>query len=148
MARFVQAGKLDRRIAVYKPTSTLDAYNEAIEAFALYATVWAERWDVSAAEAMRAREVGAEIGCRFTVRWSSLMDAVDPTYRIQQDGRVYNITGVRALGRRDFLEIDAVARAQADLVIVPPDTGDIGAAALTWGGEAIVWGGEQITWGA
>ena len=30
MARFVQAGKLDRRIAVYKPTSTLDAYNEAI----------------------------------------------------------------------------------------------------------------------
>lgn len=145
MARAVKPGHLDARITLYRPTSSLEGYNEVVDTFSVHATSWAEKRDVSTAEAMRAREIGAEIDCRFTVRWSAKAAAVDPTFRIGHGGRVYNVTGVRALGRRDFVEIDAVARAQADLVVV---FAEAEAEAITWAGRAITWAGEQITWGA
>jgi SPP1 family predicted phage head-tail adaptor len=67
--------------------------------------------DVSAGESYRAQQVGAEIGTRFLIRWSPDVASVDPCDRVRFDGRSYNITAVRNIGRQRWREIDAVMRA-------------------------------------
>jgi SPP1 family predicted phage head-tail adaptor len=107
----MSAGKLDRRIAIQRAAMTVNAFNEPVANWADLVTLWAGRRDVSAAERYRAQEVGAEITTRFTIRWSSLAASIDPRDRILFEGRLYDITAVRDIGRRAWREIDAVARA-------------------------------------
>jgi len=108
----VTAAMLDQRITILIPEAAVNIYNEPVETLTSYAVVWAMRHDASTREAMRAREIGAEIDTRFTVRWSERIAAVDARFAIQHRGRTYNITGVRRLDDDNhWLEIDAVARA-------------------------------------
>lgn len=111
MAKF-GAGALDRRIVVQRAALAANEFNEPIETWSTFATVWARKADATAGEAYRAQEVGAEITTRFTVRWSSDTATIDPRDRISFDGREYNIVAVRDIGRQRWREIDAVARAQ------------------------------------
>jgi SPP1 family predicted phage head-tail adaptor len=106
----VRAGELDRRITIRRVAVTYNAFNEAVESWFDHATVWAQVTAVSAAEAVRAQEIGAEISLRFTLRWSAMAADIDPRDRILFDGREYNITAVRDVGRRAWREIEAVAR--------------------------------------
>jgi SPP1 family predicted phage head-tail adaptor len=114
VAGISQAGQLDRRITIRRATTAANAFNEFVEAWTDYATVWAHRHDVSAAEGYRAQEVGAEISARFTVRVSPVTSSIDARDRIAFGGLEYNITAVREAeaGRNRFREIDCVARAQ------------------------------------
>jgi SPP1 family predicted phage head-tail adaptor len=115
----IGAGELDRRITIQRATVTPNEFNEPIETWGDLVTVWAKRRDASAAEAYRAQEVGAEITARFTVRWSMTVASVKPNDRVSFEGRLYNITAVRDVGRRQWREIDAVARADEAAEIVP-----------------------------
>ena len=110
MARY-RIGQLDRRIVIQRPTITYNSFNEPVESFGNYATVWGSRADASASESYRAQEVGAEITTRFAVRWNSVTRTVNPKDRISYDGRTYNITAVRDVERNRWREIDCVARA-------------------------------------
>jgi SPP1 family predicted phage head-tail adaptor len=107
------AGELDRRITIQRATVTRNEFNEPIESWGDLTTVWAKRRDASAAESYRAQEVGAEITTRFTIRWSMTAATVNPSDRVSFEGRLYNITAVRDVGRNQWREIDAVARAEA-----------------------------------
>lgn len=107
------AGDLDVRITIRRATTAANAFNELIETWADLVTVWAKRVDASAAESYRAQEVGAEITTRFTIRWSSDVDDVNPKDRVLFSGREYNIAAVRNIGRNEWREIDAVARAES-----------------------------------
>jgi SPP1 family predicted phage head-tail adaptor len=108
----MSAGKLDRRITIRRATVTAGAFNEPVENWSDLVTVWAGRRDASASESYRAQEVGAEISVRFTIRWSSETADVGPRDRLICEGHSYNITAVRDVGRREWREIDAVARAE------------------------------------
>jgi SPP1 family predicted phage head-tail adaptor len=108
------SGVLDRRLTIRRAALAPNAFNEAIETWSDYATVWAKRMDASANESYRAQEVGAEITARFTVRWSSQAATISPVDRVSFGGREYNITAVRDVGRNQWREIDAVARAQPE----------------------------------
>ena len=103
----MSAGTLDRRA-----TFTPSGFNEPIATWSDLVTVWAGRRDASAGESYRAQQVGAEITTRFTIRWSSQVADVNPSDRIACEGRDYNITAVRDVGRRLWREIDAVARSE------------------------------------
>lgn len=110
----LQAGDLDRRITLQRVSSANGVpYNEPVETWSDLGTVWAKRYDASAAESYRAAEVGAEISTRFTVRYSSLTRTLTPKDRISFDGKLFNITGCRepAGTTRQWIEIDATARA-------------------------------------
>jgi SPP1 family predicted phage head-tail adaptor len=107
------AGDLDVRITIRRATTAANAFNELIETWGDLVTVWAKRIDASAAESYRAQEVGAEITTRFIIRWSSDVDDVNPKDRVAFAGREYNITAVRNVGRNEWREIDAVARAES-----------------------------------
>lgn len=84
-----------------------------MQTFEVFAEVWAGEHDVSTAESMRAQEVGAQLNARFTVRYSEISARVDARFRILYNGKEYNITGVRNLGRNTWIEIDAVIRAES-----------------------------------
>ena len=109
MARY-RAGALDRRIVIRRKTVTYNSFNEPIEGWRTVFTVWANRSDASASEAYRAKEVGAEITTRFTVRWSSQTRSIDPKDVVRFGRRNYNIVAVRDLERNRWREIDAVSR--------------------------------------
>lgn len=107
-----RAGVMDRRIVIRRATITYNLFNEAVETFADYRTVWAKRTDVSAYESYKAQEVDAQISTRFLIRWSQDVADVNPRDRIYFDDVEYNIVAIRDVGRKLQREIDAVARAE------------------------------------
>lgn len=112
MSNKYYTGKLDRRITIQRATYANNSFNESIATWNSLATVWANRQDASASEAMRALEVSARLTCRFTIRKNSQVADVNPKDRILFEGGVYDIVAVREpKGTRNFLiEIDAVTR--------------------------------------
>ena len=104
------SGRLTRRVTLQRATVTQNSFNEDVEAWTTLATVWAERRDVSAAEAYRAQEVGAQITTRFKIRYSSDVADLNPRDRLIFDGLTYQITGVRESLRNRWIEVDTVAR--------------------------------------
>jgi SPP1 family predicted phage head-tail adaptor len=107
------SGDLDRRITILVPQITFNEFNEPVETFVTLMAVSAKRLDVSASEAFRAQEIGAELTARFTIRWSARASAIDARHRVRSNGKDYNITGIREREDRErWLEIDAVVRAE------------------------------------
>ncbi|MET4634975.1 phage head closure protein [Kaistia defluvii] len=104
-------GPLDRRITIERYVSARDALNNPVEAWSPLATVWASKTDVRDSEKFAAKENGASIETRFQIRWSTDVADVNPKDRINYGGRVFDIVGVKEIGRREGLEISATARA-------------------------------------
>ena len=107
----MEAGKLDRRVQFRRFTASDDGF-AAVPSWADYGPpVWAERRFVSDREQIAAAQVAARITARFVVRWSDLTGAITPKDRLICEGREYDITGVKEIGRREGVEITAAARA-------------------------------------
>lgn len=106
------SGRLDRRITLLRKSVTTGDFNDEVVTWSPIATVWAEKKDISDRERLQARETTAEITTRFRIRWSQVVRYVDPEHRIEYDGRTYEIFSVKEVGRRDGLEITAMARAE------------------------------------
>jgi len=104
----VKSTDLDRRIVIGKSDEIDIGLGETkAGAFAAIATVWAVYEPVSDGERMRAAAVEQKTDARFTVRYSSLLASIDGTCLIQFDGSDWQITGVKEIGRRRWLEITA-----------------------------------------
>jgi SPP1 family predicted phage head-tail adaptor len=107
----MEAGKLDRRVQFRRFTLIDDGFAQ-VESWVDYGSaVWAERRLVSDREQVAAAQVAARITARFVVRWSDLTGAITPKDRLICEGREYDITGVKEIGRREGVEITAAARA-------------------------------------
>ena len=108
-------GQLDHRLTILRAVYTTNTYNEPIETWTDYVTVWAKRTDATAGEGVRAAEVGAKITAHFMVRYSPEAATITPKDRLLledgSNGLTYDITGVRELERNHWLEIHGVARA-------------------------------------
>ena len=112
----LNAGDLDRRIVIQRPTETRSApLFEPIQTFATYATVWASKRPATAKEIIKAREMGAEIDTVFEVRFSNDVRLTDPTFRVVHDGITHEIKGVMEIGRREGLMLLCVARNEGGL---------------------------------
>jgi SPP1 family predicted phage head-tail adaptor len=109
----MDAGRLDRRIVIQRATTTANSFNEPISTWATLATVWAKAEPVSDGERQRSGETLADKKYRFTIRWSYDVSEVDPRDRVVFDGRTYDVSGVKEMGRREFIELTATARAEA-----------------------------------
>ena len=108
----MDAGRLDRRIALRRATVTANAFNDPVETWATLATVWANVAPVSDGERLRAGETLASKLNRFTIRYSATAATIDPRDRILYEGRDWDIHAVKELDRREMLEITAAARAE------------------------------------
>lgn len=112
------SGDLDRRLQFRRAALITDGFGtrlnwnvSAPEADNLGSPVWGSRRDVSDGEKAGAGTVFAEISARFVIRSSSFTRAITPQDRLVEGGRVFEIIGIKEMGRRDRLEITAVARA-------------------------------------
>lgn len=106
------AGKRDRRIRIERQVEVgRDDLNAPVVSWTPHLTVWAEKLDLSDRERLASQEVGAEITTRFRILWSEAAAEINAKDRIVFGGRIYDIFGVKELGRREGLEITATARA-------------------------------------
>lgn len=103
---------LDRRITILRRTSTVNTFNESDDTWTTLTTVWASVIPVSDGERLRAGETLAQKSNRYTIRHSSVVDSVNPRDRIVYDTKTFDINGIKEIGRNEFLEITATARAE------------------------------------
>lgn len=110
----IAAGSLDRRIQLlrYEGETTNDL-GEPVEGWTPAEKLWASKTDVSDVERVRAQAVGTNLTTRFVVRSSSVTRAIAAKDRIACEGRVYDVTGLKEIGRRDGIEITAASNDQA-----------------------------------
>ena len=104
----MRAGDLDRRIRIQSRTLPT-TFGDELETFTDEATVWASKMDVTGRERIRGVVEVAEGTTVFRIRWRSGMT---PKKRIIYDGTVYDISHVAEIGRREGLDITAVANGE------------------------------------
>jgi SPP1 family predicted phage head-tail adaptor len=108
----MRSEKLDRRITLQRYSRSFDADNQPIEVWTPDASpVWASVEYASDGEKARAGEVAATVSVRFQIRWSTAVSTVNPKDRVAYDGKIWDVIGVKELGRREGLEISAAAAA-------------------------------------
>lgn len=103
----MQAGKLDRRITLLKPTTAQDSYGAMTEAFASDGTVWANVKQVDGGESFQDDQHTAKKTLVFTIRYRS---GITPSWRVQFDGEIYDLDDVAEVGRREGLALTGYAR--------------------------------------
>ncbi|TDK51141.1 head-tail adaptor protein [Antarcticimicrobium luteum] len=62
---------------------------------------------VSDGERLRAAAVEQKSDARFVLRWSPRLAQVTGAFRLRFEGRDWQITGVKAIGRRRWIELTA-----------------------------------------
>lgn len=104
----ISAGELDRQVSLQSFTTTQNAYNEDVQAWATYATVWAKMEFHTSVEGEASARQYAEMGLYFTIRWRA---GVNPDHRLiykndAGEDEAYRIVGrPREIDRRKFLKI-------------------------------------------
>lgn len=107
------AGNLDRRITLRRRTLSTDTVTGLpVETWSDFATVWSSWRRASAREILAAAEIGAQATDVFEVRWSSLSATITPLDRLLYQGREYNISDAREIGRRVGIRLTGTARAE------------------------------------
>ena len=81
------------------------------EAWADLGVTWSSRKDVSDGEKIAAGGVMATLAARFVVPSSTLTRGLTAKDALIEGGKTFQVMGIKELGRRDFLEITAEARA-------------------------------------
>jgi len=71
------------------------------------AKVWAGYTPISDDERVRAAAVEQKADARFTVRYSARLARIDGGHSLIHDGAEWQITGIKEIGRRRWLEITA-----------------------------------------
>lgn len=102
----MRAGRLDRRITIERPASTIDPEGAEVPGWATHATVWAEVHMVAAKERLGAPQTLGVRTAKIRIRHRS---DLGPEMRIRYGGAVWGIDGIAELGRREALEILATA---------------------------------------
>ena len=107
----IGAGDLDRRVQFQRASLSDDGFG-SVEVFADHGSaLWAKKTDVSDAERWRSAEVSAGITSRFVVRSSNFTRDLTPKDRMTCEGVSYDISGIKEIARRQWIEITASARA-------------------------------------
>lgn len=105
------AGGLDRRITIERYIEgARDEFNEAVEAWSAFAVIWAARKDVSDTEKVQSSQKSSALMSRFTIRNLGPIKSLNTKDRINYDGAVWSILGVKenGEGRNRFLEVLSV----------------------------------------
>lgn len=104
----MNAKDLDRRITFVAPNLVdLGMGETKADGWMPVATRWAKYTPVSDAEKLRAAAVEQKTDARFVVRYSAQLAELDGQHKIEFDGDRWEISGVKELGRRQWLEFTA-----------------------------------------
>lgn len=107
----MRAGKLDRRVTFQRASRVDDGFTNVASEWTDLAETWAQVTPISDGERWLAGEIGANVTHRFVVRWQTNLIDLNPKDRIAYDGRFYDISATKEIGRRQGIEVTASARA-------------------------------------
>lgn len=99
-------GRLNTRITIQREAKTVTPTGSTVSAWTDIATVWAEIVTASASEFLTGFGEGQSNAAVFRIRWRDDLTTAD---RIMLNGRTYKVKEIVELGRRDGLELRAVA---------------------------------------
>lgn len=105
----MRIGSLDRRIAIQRQSVTQAADGEEVVTWQDVATVWARKIENRGSERFTAQQFVGHAVRTFRFRWSTTVSEITDKHRIVFDGRNFNITDVREIGRREGIEVDCWA---------------------------------------
>lgn len=105
----MRAGQLDRRITIQRKSLTQSGSGEEVVTWTDVATVWAQKIENRGDERFAAKQYVGHAIRTFRFRWSSTVSEISTQHRILFDGRAFDITDVREIGRREGIEIDCYA---------------------------------------
>lgn len=105
----MDAGKLDRRVGIYRAgPATDDGYTTLPGEMAIAGTRWARVVPMSGREVIEAAGKDGLRVTRFHFRWDALTSTLTEADELEHDGERYAITGpLIELGRRDGVEVMA-----------------------------------------
>jgi head-tail adaptor len=106
----MNAGKFDRQVVIVAPpeTATTDEWNEATGPPPTRTQAWAAIKTAPGVERFQSGENLALAPLRFFFRWRK--DLVRPNFLIEYDGLTFDVKSVEEVGRRQLLQVGAVAR--------------------------------------
>ncbi|QFS82345.1 phage head closure protein [Roseivivax sp. THAF197b] len=102
----IRAGKLDRIVTLERKVETVAASGAVSEAWAPIATIRAELVQRSAEEFLASDIERETVAVIFRIRWRADISTAD---RLTYLGRAYDLEEIAELGRRQGLELRAVA---------------------------------------
>lgn len=103
----MRIGQLDRSVELRVPSVTYDSYNQPTFAYSTRATVYANRTDKSVSEINGGEIVTSVVRTEFKIRYR--LDVL-PTWQVREGDEVFEIVGIRQLGRREALVLVCVLR--------------------------------------
>lgn len=112
----MRAGGLDRRITIQRQSVAQSDSGEEVITWVDVAEVWARKVENRGDERFAQQQAVGHAPKTFVIRWSSTVAEVTDEHRIVFDGRNFNITDIRELGRREGIELDAWAPGELPLV--------------------------------
>jgi head-tail adaptor len=95
----IAAGRLDRRVSVLRPTTSINAIGESVEIFAEAGKRWVALLSLSPAEVEREQTPGSRASTKLLMRLDSLTRQIGVRWRVTLDGVVYNVIGTDATPR-------------------------------------------------
>jgi SPP1 family predicted phage head-tail adaptor len=99
----MQAGKLDRFVALQHRIITRNGNGENVATYVTFDNVWAGKRDLRGREFFSAQQTNAELQATWTIRWR---DDVTVTDRLVDDsGATFDIMHVAEIGRRKGLDL-------------------------------------------
>jgi SPP1 family predicted phage head-tail adaptor len=109
----VRAGELDRQVEIQKRAQVQAPAGEVIDSWDPVQRLWASKRDMRASERWAANQRVAELATVWFMRWFPGWEAIRAdTHRLVYRDQVFEIHGVREIGRREGIEIATVARAE------------------------------------
>jgi SPP1 family predicted phage head-tail adaptor len=105
------AGALDRRITIEQLTETRDGAGGVVPTWDAVCVIWAQRTPVTAREKFAAQQLAADADTRYRIRDPGF-EVSPKTHRVKDGLRVYDIRGVLEVGRREGVDLLALARAE------------------------------------
>lgn len=104
----VAKGKLDRRVTIVTAASGgTDSWGQEMAGPPQRTTRWASIRPAPGTERFASGENAATAVMRFVFLWQA--DLVPPTAQLEHDGQTYDVKSVTEIGRREGLEVLAVA---------------------------------------
>ena len=102
----MQAGKLQHHIELQRLSETLGPNRQAVQTWTTYASGKAELRQSGLSEFLTTFGEGVSNNAVFLLRW---LPGVAVSDRILQGGKVWNIVAITEIGRRNGIELRAVA---------------------------------------
>ena len=104
-------GEIRWRIAFLRDTgNSTNGVNDVLPNWTIIANSWASFMPISDGERLANGGISSNLMGRFQIRYSALTSSLTPKDRLQMDGLIYDIIGIKQIAYRQWLEITAATR--------------------------------------